>query len=125
MKSKSNILSGMAVFVLEDESLVLFNLEDILLELGCRVVGPAMRLEEADQFFDDACAADAAILAVNLSGKQVFPLAERLAANGLPIVFATGYGRSGLPETWQQTPVLQKPYTSDQVAAALAEIRGR
>ena len=104
---------------------MLFNLEDILLELGCRVVGPAMRLEEADQLFEDACAADAAILDVNLSGKQVFPLAERLAARGLPIVFATGYGRSGLPEIWQQNPVLQKPYTSDQVAAALAEIRGR
>ena len=110
MKSKSNMLSGMAVFVLE---------------LGCRVVGPAMRLEEADQLFEDACAADAAILDVNLSGKQFFPLAERLAARGLPIVFATGYGRSGLPEIWQQNPVLQKPYTSDQVAAALAEIRGR
>ena len=35
------------VLVVEDESLVLFNLEDILAELGISVMGPAMRLKQA------------------------------------------------------------------------------
>jgi DNA-binding LytR/AlgR family response regulator len=115
----------MSVFVLEDESLVLFNMEDILAELDCRVVGPAMRLDEADAMFELACGADVAILDVNVAGKHVFPLAERLAARGLPLVFATGYGRAGLPDSWQQTPVLQKPYTKAQVEAALNEVRAQ
>jgi DNA-binding NarL/FixJ family response regulator len=125
MAAESNSLAGMSVFVLEDESLVLFNMEDILSELECSVVGPAMRLEEADKLFEQACGADVAILDVNVGGRPVFPLAERLAARGLPLIFATGYGRGGLPETWQQTPVLQKPYTKKQVEQALQDIQAR
>lgn len=40
---------GLNVLVVEDETLVLFNLEDILTELGCLIVGPAMRLPQAQQ----------------------------------------------------------------------------
>lgn len=112
-------LTGTRVFVLEDESLVLFNIEDILTDLGCAIVGPAMRLEQADELFEQAAAADLAILDVNIAGRPVFPLAERLRERGTPLIFATGYGRAGLPEEWQNAPVLQKPYTMDDVVAAM------
>jgi hypothetical protein len=38
----------------------------------------------------------------------------------MPLVFATGYGRHGLPEEWQGRPILQKPYTAGEVAEGLA-----
>lgn len=107
------------VFVLEDESLVLFNIEDILNELGCEVVGPAMRLDQADSMLEEAAGADLAILDVNIGGTPVFPFAEKLKARGTPLIFATGYGRGGLPEEWQSAPVLQKPYSQEDVAAAM------
>lgn len=117
-------LSGLSVFVIEDESLVLVNLEDMLEELGCSLVGPAMRLDQADAMLNEACAADVAVLDVNIGGHPVFPFAEKLAARGVPLVLATGYGRDGLPEAWRDVTVLAKPYTFDDLAAALRRAKG-
>ena len=114
-----NAFAKLDVFVVEDEALVALNLEDMLTELGCTIAASAMRLEQALDIAGNGLAADVAILDVNLGGKPVFPVAELLAAAGLPIVFATGYGRAGLPEAWRDRPVLQKPYTIDEVASCL------
>jgi two-component SAPR family response regulator len=117
-------ISGLSVFVIEDESLVLVNLEDMLGELGCTLVGPAMRLDQADAMLDLAAKADIAVLDVNIGGKPVFPFAEKLAARGVPLVLATGYGREGLPEEWRSMTVLPKPYTFEDLASALMRARG-
>lgn len=114
--------AGLSVLVVEDESLVLFNLEDTLTEMGCIIVGPAMRLAQALEIAKAAESVDVAVLDVNLGGQPVFPVAEALQARGVPIVFATGYGREGLPEEWRTHPVLIKPYTSSDVEEALAAI---
>lgn len=113
------------VFVVEDETLVLFNLEDILAELGCQVVGPAMRLDEAERLAGSIQAPDAAILDVNIGGRFVFPAADILAERGVPLIFATGYGREGLPAQWQDCEVIAKPYTRDDVAGALKRLESR
>ena len=110
---------GQRAFIVEDETLVLFNLEDILSELGCVVVGQAMRLSDAEQLAASIEAVDFALLDVNLRGQQVFPVAELLRARGIPIIFATGYGAVGLPEGWRQNPVIVKPYTLQDVETAL------
>src|SRR5690606_32383402 len=115
-------LAGRSVFVIEDESLVLFNLEDMLGELGCTLVGPATRLDQADAMLEQAATADIAVLDVNIAGSPVFPFAEKLAARGVPLVLATGYGRDGLPEEWRAMTVLSKPYTFDDLAGAPLQI---
>jgi CheY-like chemotaxis protein len=111
--------SGQRVFIVEDETLVLFNLEDILNELGCIVIGQAMRLQEAESQAASIESPDCAILDVNIGGKPIFPVAEILARRGVPLIFATGYGAGGLPEEWQNHPVVVKPYTRDDVGRAL------
>ncbi len=110
---------GLCVFVVEDEALVALNLEDMLFELGCTIIGPAMRIDRAEKMLADGIAADVAILDVNVAGQMVFPFARRLAEHGMPIVFATGYGRAGLPDDFHHMPILQKPYTLDDVATGL------
>lgn len=115
----SDIPSGLSVFVVEDEALVAMNLEDMLAELGCTIVGPAMRIDRAERMLADGLDADVAILDVNVGGQMIFPFARRLADHGMPIVFATGYGRSGLPEDFHDRPILQKPYTLDDVELGL------
>lgn len=117
-------LNGLSVFVIEDESLVLVNLEDMLEEMGCSLVGPAMRLDQAEAMLEQASGADVAVLDVNIGGQPVFPLAEKLAARGVPLVLATGYGRDGLPEAWRDATVLGKPYTFDDLASALRRAKG-
>lgn len=118
-------LQGLRIFVVEDEALVALNLEDMLDELGCTVIGPAMRLGRAREMLDGGFEADAAILDVNIAGEPVFPIAEQLAGKGIPIIFATGYGQAGLPSTWHGNPILQKPYTMDEVSGSLAKVAGR
>jgi DNA-binding NtrC family response regulator len=117
-------LAGVTVFVIEDESLVLVNLEDMLEEMGCVLVGPAMRLDQAEAMLEQACGADIAVLDVNIGGQPVFPFALKLRDHGVPLVLATGYGRDGLPEEWRGATVLSKPYTFDDLAQALHQARG-
>jgi CheY-like chemotaxis protein len=115
-------LAQSRLFVVEDETLVLFNLEDILAELGCTIVAQAMSLPEAERLASEVERPDAAILDVNLGGKKVFPVAQILASRNIPILFATGYGREGLPDEWQDRPVIAKPYTQYDVAQALGAL---
>lgn len=117
----SGKLSGIRVLVVEDEALVAMDLEMILEDLGCVVIGPAMRLDRAEELVKANVEADAAILDVNVSGHQVFPLAALLAERGVPIVFATGYDRSGMPDEWNERPTLQKPYTVEDIARQLLQ----
>ncbi len=106
-------------FIVEDETLVLFNLEDILQELGWGVAAQAMRLTDAERLAETVDLPDAAILDVNIGGNPVFPVADILARRGVPILFATGYGRAGLPAEWQDRPVVVKPYDREDLKAAL------
>ncbi|KKB80006.1 hypothetical protein VW35_06005 [Devosia soli] len=116
---------GRRIFVVEDETLVLFNLEDILADLGCEVVGQAMRLDQAVTQAQAVGEVDAAILDVNIGGTTVFPAAEILAQRGIPLLFATGYGRDGLPPEWQDHAVIMKPYSPQDVERALSPLLAR
>jgi hypothetical protein len=46
-------------------------------------------------------------------------VADALAAKGLPFIFATGYGTSGLPKAYRSKPVLQKPFSQNDLQRAL------
>jgi CheY-like chemotaxis protein len=113
-------LEGLRVLVVEDETLVAMLLEDMLADHGCVVAATASRIGQAlEHIADEALDLQAAILDVNLAGQPSFPLAEALAAKGVPFVFATGYGAGGLPETWRDRPTLQKPFSHDEVGRML------
>ena len=113
-------LSGAKVLVLEDETLVSMMVEDMLLDLGCEVVGPFAKLDQALAFLDGGDGQiDAALLDVNLGGVRSFPMAEALAGKGVPFVFTTGYDESGLPDIWRGRPTLRKPFMMGEMAEAL------
>lgn len=111
-------LGGLRILLVEDEGAISLLLESLLEMLGCRMVAVATSLEEA-MAFDHGEVVDIAVLDVNIAGKPVYPLAERLRASGIPIVFSTGYGAAGLAQAWRGVPVLLKPFTARQLAAAL------
>ena len=112
-------LAGKRILVVEDEALVAMLLEDILADFGCEVVGPAMRLDEGLELAR-MNGLDAAILDINLGGERSYPIADILDAKRVPLIFVTGYGHSGRPG--KEDRVLQKPYRSPQLAAALADM---
>ena len=112
-------LSGKKVLIVEDETLISMLFEDILADLGCEVVGPAMNVKQATDLAINA-EIDLAVLDVNLAGVPIFPVAEILAGRGVPMIFSSGYGNNALPSPWQSRPTLPKPFTADEVVMALS-----
>lgn len=114
-------LSGRRVLVVEDEVMVAWTLEDMLAELGCTVVGPAARVDQALAMIE-AEAVDAVVLDVNLNGEKSYPVADALAARGVPFVFSTGYNKNDLHTGYLGFPMLQKPFERSQLGDALAKL---
>jgi CheY-like chemotaxis protein len=110
---------GARILLVEDDAMICLLLEDMLLELGCEIIGPACDITRAAALARHHSGIDAAILDVNLAGQLVFPVADILAERGVPFVFATGMGAEGLPPVWQGHQTVQKPMTMAQLAAAL------
>src|SRR3954465_7487143 len=122
--SETQPFAGLRVLVVEDEMMVSMLIEDMLSELGCTVVGPAARLDEAIALVKER-EIDCAVLDVNLGGQPIFPLADLLRERGAPFAFATGYGDAGLREVDRGSPVLQKPFREGDLARVLAELQTR
>jgi CheY-like chemotaxis protein len=118
------LLAGLRVLVVEDEMMVSMLIEDMLSDLGCAVVGPAARLDEAMELARTS-EIDCAVLDVNLGGQPIFPLADLLRELGRPFAFATGYGDAGIREEDRGTPVLQKPFREGDLARVLGELRAK
>lgn len=109
-----NEIAGRRVLVVEDEMLIAMTIEDVLVALGCQIVGPVATLDKAlkvalEETFD------AAILDVNIRGGETYPVAEVLLARGIPFALASGYGEWALPEALRGQPRLTKPFTTAQL----------
>ena len=118
-EDKRDALQGLKVLVLEDETLVSMMVEDMLLDLGCQIVGPFARLDQAITFVSGTDEIDLALLDVNLAGERSFPVAELLRERGTPFVFTTGYDESGMPDQWRGRPSLRKPFMMHEMATIL------
>ncbi|CAN7327168.1 response regulator [Phenylobacterium sp. LjRoot225] len=116
-------LTGARLLVVEDETLVAMMVEDMLSDLGCVVVNVAGSVSTGLALLaDPALALDGAILDVNLGGEKVYPVADALAAKGIPFMFATGYGIGGIAESYSHLPALAKPYEPQVLEKTLASL---
>jgi CheY-like chemotaxis protein len=113
--------AGKRVFVVEDEAMIRLLLDGMLDEIGYTMTAEAGRLEEALTVARQG-GFDLAILDVNLNGQPVTPVVEVLLERGVPFVFASGYGRRGIPDDFARVPLLQKPFQAEALARALATI---
>jgi CheY-like chemotaxis protein len=111
------------IFVAEDEFLVALETETVLTQLGCHVVGPANTFAQAEAMARGE-AFDAAIVDVNLRGIEIYPVAEVIAARGIPFAFATGFSAEGLAAAHRARPRLQKPFHDEQMREILRVLLG-
>jgi DNA-binding response OmpR family regulator len=118
-------LRGVRVLLVEDDAMVCLLLEDMLIEFGCEIIGPACDIMRAADLARHHVGIDVAILDVNLAGQVVFPVADILAERGVPFLFVTGMGADGLPAHWQDYQTVQKPMTIARLAAALGHALNR
>lgn len=119
--SATAMFEGRRVLVVEDEMMIAMLVEDMLADVGCVIVGPAHSLDSALELARGGEALDAAILDVNLAGQPVFAVADVLRERGVPTIFSTGYGESGLRDGDKGSPVLQKPFRAAELVAALTQ----
>jgi CheY-like chemotaxis protein len=117
----NNRFPGRRVLLVEDERIVAWLLKDMLVDLGCSVVGPAADVNQALAMID-AESIDVAVLDVNLRGQMSYPIADVLVARGVPFVFSTGYDKDRLLDGYRTFPALQKPFHRSDLGDTLAKL---
>jgi DNA-binding response OmpR family regulator len=98
--------------LVQDEVMIAMLVEDILEDLGHDLAAVATCLEEAFALTRSEVL-DLAILDLNLGGVLTYPVADVLQENGIPFIFATGYGSDGLKEAYSDLPTLHKPFNQE------------
>ena len=117
-------MTARSILIVEDEPLIAMMLEDFLDSLGHKVAATCDTVADALVRVGQG-GFDIAIIDVNLNGEQVWPVADRLAAQGVPYILATGGHIEPPPAEHASVPVLSKPFTLDAIEPALTEACGR
>ena len=118
-------LAGLRILIVEDEFLLAMELEMLLQQRGCLVLGPVSSVGQALTMLRGE-QPDVALLDVNLKGERATPVAAALQARGVPFVLITGYSQAQLSEPeLKDAPRIDKPVScralNRAVTAALAD----
>ena len=112
--------SSSTVLVVEDEVFVAWDVAQALENAGYSVLGPAHTLDDGLRLVDDGVP-QAAVLDINLGKETVWPLAERLRANGVAVIFLTAdLGHPELGSRFADTRRLSKPVRESDLVQTLA-----
>lgn len=117
----SDALKDLRILVVEDEFLVALEIERMIADLGCRVVGPVSSLEDALALARSE-AIEGGILDVNVGGERIDPVAEALIARDIPFILSTGYTSSGISAELRDRPRLSKPFDDLQLAELMRQV---
>ena len=106
-----------SVLVVEDNLMIAMDAEMIFERLGSLETAIAPTVEAAVGMLDRrASPFDFGLLDINLGNETSFEVARRLKRDGVPFVFASGYGDSlTLPEDLEDIRILSKPYDKDMI----------
>lgn len=114
-------LKGLRILVVEDEFLVALEIERMMADLGCRIVGPVSGVEDALALARTETI-DGGILDVNVGGERIDPVAQALIARAIPFILSTGYTSSGISPELRDRPRLSKPFDDGQLAELMRQV---
>ena len=107
------------ILVAEDEMIVAFDLCDTVEEAGYQVEGPHAGISSAMLAFQKE-KPDLALLDISLHDGNVFPLAQKLADENVPIIFHSGrHTREEVEQHFPTATTLEKPCPPAQVIEAV------
>lgn len=120
-------LLGLDILIVEDEAMLALDLSFAMEDAGAQVMGPVHSLDNALALVGrEGFRANAAILDVDLAGRDVYPVAEKLAAMGIPFLFHTGHGdRKHLTSMFPGSVVCMKPTLHDELIGQLQALVSR
>jgi CheY-like chemotaxis protein len=102
--------SRLTILMAEDNLIPAIEIEDIVRELGCRVIGPVAKLADLMELIETTDF-DAALLDVELKGgEKVFPAVDVLRERGIPFAFFTAYDRDVLGPKYSGETLIEKPF---------------
>jgi len=114
------------VLVVEDEFIIALDLSETVQDLGYDLEGPFEGNAQALEALDDEGLPDLAILDVFTADGEVYPLADRLAAAGVPIVFHSGHvSPAEVKARYPHAQACAKPCPPDRLIDALQEAVAR
>ena len=103
-------LASRRILLAEDEGLIALELERMLVDFGCDVVGPVATVEGVLENAERG-GFDGALLDVNLRGRQVFEILPKLRTLGLRLILTSGYDDVTLfPPPFRTVPRIPKPF---------------
>jgi DNA-binding response OmpR family regulator len=104
-----------AILIAEDELLLALEIEDMVRNIGCTVVGPVAGVAEL-LILLETTHCDAALLDVHLRhGEPVYAVIARLRVLGIPFVFLTAYGEADIDPGYADVGMLCKPFNTAEV----------
>jgi len=113
------VMTAHPILVVEDEFLIALDIVAALEQGGIAVVGPASTVGEALTTIESG-PLRGALLDAHLAGEPAGRIADALAARGIPFAFVSGYGRESLPPAHREAPLVRKPFTDQELLAAIA-----
>lgn len=118
------MLDDCNILVVEDEVLIAMDLSFALEDDGAAILGPCATIEAA---LSICAVADVAVLDVDICGRAVFPVADRLQAAGKPFLFHTARAdHSELTARYgDSVTVITKPARIETVIESVARLVGR
>ncbi|MDW6024584.1 response regulator [Mesorhizobium sp. BAC0120] len=114
-------LAGRRVLVVEDEYLIALDIGEALENAGAQVVGPAGTIIKAATLVREN-GFDIAVVDVALQDGDAYPVVDALQAADIPVLFLTGYERSGLRREYRTLPHLTKPFQYTDFIKTLADL---
>nr|RDS95975.1 response regulator [Cereibacter sphaeroides f. sp. denitrificans] len=116
---------GLRVLVVEDEFLIAIDLQLMLEDVGCTVLGPVGTVDDALRILDET-RPDVVSLDLNLRGQSSVPVAEKLRALEIPFIVTSAYRTFDFAggESLTDVTVIGKPVQPRMLIEALSRTCG-
>lgn len=97
------------VMIVEDEPLIGMMMEALVSDIGGETLGPYATVASALAAAETLDQIDVALLDCNLGKEASWPVADVLAARGVPFAFSSGQAKKEIAERFAGRPVFAKP----------------
>jgi CheY-like chemotaxis protein len=117
-------MASLRVMIVEDEPLIGAAMEMLVEDLGGSVFGPFMNLRDGLAAAESGEVVNCALLDCNLAREMSWPIADALAARGVPFAFTSGKGAKDIEPRFAGRPVFTKPVDDSKLKTFILQHSG-